>query len=108
MLAAASERSEVLEMVRLTLSLIESGETNIPESLKDHLVKVFNEAKILAENPKSLSEQALSDSIQLAVEIKRFKGLSKELNKVSGFDAISPALAQRLRTTMEHHPVCQN
>lgn len=105
MLAATPQNSQSLELVKLVLSLISSGNDQIPEPLKQHASLVFSQAKSLAEKPSSVTVDILPESINLALEMRLIDELSKEMEEVSDIESITPALANRLLTTMESRSV---
>lgn len=108
MLAAMNEKDNALELIKLALSLISSGNVDIPDSLVEHLRHVFEQAKELAIEPHRLQgsdKPFLSESIDLAVELKNDETFSKEVEQVTDYNNISPDLAHRLLMAMENYSV---
>ena len=83
MLAAASqERNGFPSLFHLALQIV-SANRELPEQLSQHLKSVISEALKIAENPNLIARDTLSESIQLALQVK----LSAELKS-----AIQPVL----------------
>jgi len=107
MLAAAPSRNNLLELIRLALTMVSSDQKNIPESLKQHVYVVLKQAIQLAEAPKQVTGEILPESIELAIEIRDEKNLTSDIDSLADFDNITPDLAYRLLQRMETHSVYQ-
>lgn len=109
MLAAApSPQSDSLELIRLALSMVRSGEPNIPDSLKIYFSTVIEQARTLAGDPSSVQGEVLPEAIDLALEIRSVKEFSDEIERIESVDTLSPGVATKLLSVMEKHPVYQD
>lgn len=108
MLAAAPNVPSSQELFRLVLSLISSGSSEIPKSLKDHFLLVLRQAKIIADNASTPLEGVLPESIDLAFDIKKIKGLSDTLSTIDDVEKVSADLAHKLLISMEPPSVHQD
>ena len=105
MLAAVPERSgSSLDLVRLVLSIIANDGQNVPPQLKDLLVGVIGEAKELAADPTRKARLIYPESILLALEMREEKVLAEEVREITTFDSIRPEIANRMLSSMRHHP----
>ncbi|MES9928563.1 MAG: hypothetical protein ABW158_10655, partial [Candidatus Thiodiazotropha sp. 6PDIVS] len=68
-------------------------------------VRVITEAKQISSDPGTVTSDILPESIELALRMKRYIGLSQEFEKVNNIDAVSPELAGTLLRKMENQPV---
>ena len=106
MLRAAPERNGALELIRLTLQLVQRHcEDDISDDLKSHFVRVVHEAKQLTTDPANATAAVLPESIELALRMKLYVELSESMEDVDGVETISPELASKLLSTMENQPV---
>lgn len=106
MLAAAPINSQGLGLLRLILTLVSEQSSNIPQSLKTHLVTVIDQAKLLNADPTSVKQPILPESIELAFEMKVEKGLADELAPITTFDTIGSDRADRILKEIGSCPVC--
>ena len=106
MLRAAPERNGALELIRLTLQLLQQRcENDISTDLKSHFARVVREAKQLTTDPLVAPARVSPESIELALRMSLYTELLESMKYVDGVDTISPELASRLLRTMENHPV---
>ncbi len=109
MLAATQDQQrDSLELVRLALSMVQSGDKKIPESLKDYFSKVLQQARVLAADPSKTEEDILPEAIDLALEIRSVEEFSRELKNVEDVDNLAPEIAGKLLFAMEKRPVYSN
>jgi len=101
MIAAAPYHNENLEILKLTLSLISSNEKKIPSSLKERFKTTIEQAMELVQDPSTVSKDTLSESIDLALEMKHHEKLTAEISKISSFEDITPEVASRLLSEMK-------
>lgn len=105
MLSATPDKDRSLELIKLILSYV-SQDQNVPDSVQRHFIQVVEQAKRLANDPRDVSEDLIPESIDLALEMKMANDFSSEINNVSDFNKITPALASRLLQSMkERHPI---
>lgn len=106
MLRAAPERNGALELIRLTLKLVQHRcENDISDDLKAHFARVVREAKLLTSDPREGSSAVSPESIELALRMSLYAELLESMEDVDGVDTISPELASKLLRTMENQPV---
>lgn len=106
MLRAAPERNGALELIRLTLQLLQHRcEKDISTDLKSHFAQVVREAKQLTADPLVAPAVVSPESIELALRMSLYTELLESMKDVDGVDTVSPELASRLLRTMENHPV---
>jgi hypothetical protein len=100
MLAAIPKRTHEMELVKLTLSLVSSRESEIPQALKDFFTTVVTQAKALAANPRTPPESLIPEAIDLALEMVEEEAFWDTITPVSNFDGLTPDVAERLLTFM--------
>jgi hypothetical protein len=105
MLAATSDTTGALELVRLALVMISDHDASIPEGLRQYFERVIREAKQLRVPPTIHGRAPLPESIELAYRIKTRADLSKDLEGISDIQSISPELASKLLNSMETETV---
>ncbi|MBI3771501.1 MAG: hypothetical protein HY272_02185 [Gammaproteobacteria bacterium] len=106
MLAAKSNYDDNLELLKLTLFLVNRGEANVPPVLKEHVIAVIRQAQLLLQFPTVNIQNPSPESIELALEIQSHDDLVNDFRGISDFDSIDPMLASRLLDKMEHKSVC--
>lgn len=106
MLRAAPANDGALELVRLTLLLVQNHrEYNISKDLKSYFVRVVSEAKQLTSDPANSDSNVLPESIELALRMKLYAELFQDMENISDISAVSPELAGKLLRKMENQPV---
>ncbi len=100
--------NSTLDLFRLTLTLIESGETNIPTTLKDYFTEILNQAKAIAHDPNLVSNLTKPEAIELAVDVRDIDDFLDQLDQLEGIESVSPEIATQLLKKMEVDSVCQN
>ena len=99
MLAAVPDIDKQLDTVRLLLSM-RTRQVEIPPSLRQHLVEVIVQAARLAAQQR-IQGDAMGEAVELALDV-RGDNLESELRTVTDFDSISPDLAGRLLSKLQH------
>lgn len=106
MLAATSTQSrDSLELVRLALLMISTGNQNISEPLKTYCGQVMAQAREVVDNPSRIDAGILPEAIDLALEIRESEGLTAEMGRFTSMDNVTPVLAKEILTNMEAHSV---
>ncbi|MGV3581658.1 MAG: hypothetical protein ACO1N8_05065 [Methylophilus sp.] len=103
MLAAISDNPRPLELVKLVLTMVAKDGENIPPLLKQFLIDVISEAKILSQDPSHAANIKNIEAIQLALEMKSTQDLADTLGDITTFESIRPQLANKMLLTMAHH-----
>ena len=101
MLAAASQQTQSLELVKLILGLIRSKTPDIPDGFQRHLLSVIEQAKLIARDPKAVQSKTSPDAIRLAVAMRSRPDLASVLEAIHSFDNIGPEVAKRMLSEME-------
>ena len=109
MLAATpTVTNNTLDLFKLALAMIENGDTNIPDSLKEYFTEVLIQAKIIANDSNLITHETKPEAIELAVDIREFNEFLQILDNVNSIDNISQETAKNLLDRMEVQSVCQN
>lgn len=103
MLAAISDNPRPLELVKLVLTMVANEGDNIPPTLKQFLIDVISEARVLTQDPSHAANIKNIEAIQLALEMKSAQNLVDTLSGVTTFESIRPQLANEMLKTMTHH-----
>lgn len=103
MLAAISDNPRPLELVKLVLTMVANDGDNIPPLLKQFLIDVISEAKVLTQDPFHAANIKNTEAIQLALEMKSTQGLADTLGRITTFESIRPQLANQMLVSMDHH-----
>lgn len=106
MLSAKSNTPSALELVRLALIMVSGHRASVPSSLKTHFNTVVREAKLLRDQPGSITEPPDAESIELAFLMATASQLSSEINVISDFDNVSPEMANKLLAGIDRESVC--
>lgn len=102
MLAAMpSENSRRLELFRLVLVLIDRDSRDIPHPLTLHFNDVLHQARILSDNPDTLSPDVTPQAVQLASDMIVYQGLRDALQGVENIGDVSPAVAHKVLQNLE-------
>ncbi|MCZ7859202.1 hypothetical protein O9X81_21605 [Agrobacterium salinitolerans] len=102
MLAAMpSENSRRLELFRLVLVLIDRGSRDIPHPLTLHFNDVLHQARILSDDPDTLSPDVTPQAVQLASDMIVYQGLRDALQGVENIGDVSPAVAHKVLQNLE-------
>lgn len=96
-----------LDIFKLALKMVESGDESIPQSLKDYFIKVLVDTKTILQNPDSVSQKFLPESIELAVGLQN-TDLVSVIEELDRFEQITPDGAKVFLKNMEVSSVCQN
>jgi hypothetical protein len=108
MLAAAPKRQDKsLDLFCLALTLICKKEDNIPASLKTYFEEVVSQARVLARDPTQVQGRIMPEAIQLALEMRRAKQFSTQIEGVNGVDSVTPEIAGNILSAVETSFVCQ-
>jgi len=109
MLAATPKlENNALDLIRLALSMVESGEANIPQSLKEYFSEVLKQAKTIVEDPPAELKSVRPEAIELAIELRAVAELLDNFDKIDSIDCITPPLAKEILMNMEVHSVHQD
>lgn len=103
MLAAISDNPRHLELVKLVLTMVANDGNNIPPLLKQFLIDVISEAKVLTQDPSQAANIKNTEAIQLALEMKSLQSLADTLVGITTFESIRPQLANQMLMTMDRH-----
>lgn len=106
MLSAKANTPGALELVRMALIMASARRPTIPAGLKQHFNKVVREAKLLRDQPDCLGERPEPESIELAFLMMETGDLNREIDVIDDFDAITPALANKLLAGIDRDTVC--
>lgn len=102
MLAAMpSENSRRLELFRLALVLIDRGSCALPLPLSHHFDAVLHQARKLSDDPDAISPDVTPQAVQLANDLRVYKGLREALAGVSSIGDINPAVAHKVLQNLE-------
>ena len=101
LMAVPSESRSGLELFRLALQLVEQDGARVEAPLADYVRTLVGQAKVLARSPKALASPILPEAIRLAVAIRNSNTLAEALDPIREIGDISPAVAAKLRESME-------
>ncbi|MEW8139146.1 MAG: hypothetical protein AB2761_18945 [Candidatus Thiodiazotropha endolucinida] len=106
MLGAAPEKNGSLELVRLALQLVRQNHLDdISAEFRTYFHRVVHEAKDLNADPAHVNPGTLPESIELALRMKLYEDLSRDLARVEDLNKVTPELANDLLRKMENQPV---
>ncbi|RDJ18364.1 hypothetical protein B5K05_01345 [Rhizobium phaseoli] len=102
MLAAVrSVDRDDLNLFCVALSMIASGNQQVPAQLKDYVVRIFNEAKLIAADVTNANAQVSPEAISLAFDLVEQDDLLTSAQAVDSFDKISPEIANKFLLRVE-------
>jgi len=104
MLIAAKFTREA-ELFKTVLSLTASGE-KVPDDIKAYFALILKQAKELVRHPESIKSDVLPESIDLALDLLKFEGLSDNLSPIDQVENLSGEQATVILKKMEYCPVC--
>lgn len=105
MIAAAPPKDPSLGLVQLIFSLKTDQTQSVPDDLKAHLTTVIAEAKALLSDPNISPKNANNpEAIALALLMKANEELTAAIKKITTFDTIDLALAQKILDQMRADP----
>lgn len=102
MLAAARpvERND-LNLFFMALSMVAAGNKNVPEPLKNYVVRIMDEARRVAKDIRSANASVLPEAISLATDLAAERELLESADKVDRFESISPEIASKFLVRAE-------
>lgn len=97
MLAADPDSNSVFGLIQVVLTLLDQhAEISVSDSLKEHLVKVLQDASTIATNPKSINRDTSAEALELALRIKDQSGLMQQISAINSFENIQADIAEKL------------
>lgn len=102
MLAAVRpvERDD-LNLFCVALSMVASGNQNVPAQLKTYVLRVLSEAKSVAANIANANSNVSPEAISLAFDLVEQDELLKSAQFVDTFEKISPEIANQFLLRVE-------
>lgn len=102
MLAAVpAEKTRILEMFNLALSMASVEEKAIPAPLADYFDKVLSQARQLLCAPDNITEPIMPEAIQLALDFRDDEMIRKAMEDVTSIRSIDSQRARSVLTSLE-------
>ncbi len=99
--AIPSENAKRLELFRLALILVNRGNQEIPAPLSTHFNCVLQQARLLLEDPRTISPEVIPQAVQLANDFRSIAGLKDALEGIERIGDVSPDIADKVLRSLE-------